>query len=304
MVRGGGVAERSNAVVLKTTGRQPRPGGSNPSPSAPAGRPRSAGGRPAYSRAVGDLDDHRSDWEALGEIDPLYAILSAPDAKHGEWDLDAFLATGEIDAARVMAACGALGLPAGRGASFELGCGVGRITRALAPHFGRAVGVDISTAMIDRAREMNADRLTCEWVVNDAPDLAAFPDGAFDLVLSFIVLQHVPDRAVISSYLRDMARILAPGGALVVQMPASMPLRQRIQWRRRAYRALRAARVPERTLYERLGLDPIRMNWLPRRDVEAALRLGGARVVSVQDGWLGDGSRTGREENLTYIATR
>jgi hypothetical protein len=77
-----------------------------------------------------------------------------------------------------------------------------------------------------------------------------------------------------------------------------------VQWRRRAYRALKAIGVPERTLYERLDLDPIRMNWLPRRDVEAAIRLGGATVVSVQDGWLGDGSRVGRESNLTYIATR
>ena len=101
-----------------------------------------------------------------------------------------------------------------------------------------------------------------------------------------------------------MARILAPGGALVLQLPASMPLRQRVQWRRRAYRALKVARVPDRTLYESLGLDPIRMNWMPRRDVEAAIRLGGAQLVSVQDGWLGDGSRVGRETNLTYIATR
>jgi SAM-dependent methyltransferase len=247
---------------------------------------------------------HRRDWEALGEIDPLYAILSAPDAKHGEWDIDAFLATGDADAGRIMDACAALGLPAARDTSFELGCGVGRITRALSPSFSRSVGVDISAAMIARAREMNADRPNCVWVVNDAPDLASFGDGEFDLVVSFIVLQHVPDRAVISSYIREMARILTPGGAMVVQMPASMPLRQRIQWRRRAYRGLRMARVPERTLYDRLGLDPIRMNWLPRRDVEAAIRLGGARVVAVQDGWLGDGSRVGREDNLTYIATR
>lgn len=250
------------------------------------------------------MNGHRRDWEALGEIDPLYAVLSAPDAKHGAWDVEAFLATGVADAERIRQSCSALGLPRGRDASLELGCGVGRITRALSPSFGRAVGVDISAPMIDRARQMNADLPNCEWVVNDAPDLGAFRDGEFDLVLSFIVLQHVPDRAVISSYLREMARVLAPGGAMVVQMPASMPLRQRVQWRRRAYHALRMARVPERTLYDRLGLDPIRMNWMARRDVEAAIRLGGADVIAVQDGWLGDGSRVGREENLTYIATR
>jgi SAM-dependent methyltransferase len=254
--------------------------------------------------AVGGLSDHRRDWEELGELDPLYAILSAADAKHGAWDRDAFLATGGVDAARIVAACDHLGLAPDRRASFELGCGVGRITRALSTHFATSTGVDISEAMIGQARDMNADRPNCSWFVNDVPDLRAFPDRAFDLVLSFIVLQHVPDRAVIAAYLREMVRILAPGGALVVQLPASMPLRQRIQWRRRAYRALRAVGVPQRTLYERLGLDPIRMNWLPRRDVEACLRMAGATVVDVQDGWLGDGSRTGREENLTYLATR
>lgn len=253
---------------------------------------------------MGDLGDHRRDWEALGDIDPLYAILSAPDAKHGEWDLDAFLATGEADAERIVAACDAHGLAQGRSGAFELGCGVGRVSRALATRFGHVTGVDISQSMIDRAREINADRTNCEWFVNDAPDLRAFDDGAYDLVLSFIVLQHVPDRAAISAYLRDMARMLAPGGALVVQLPASMPIRQRVQWRRRAYRGLRAAGVSERTLYDRMGLDPIRMNWLPRRDVESCLRMAGATIVDVPDGWLGDGSRTGHETNLTYIATR
>ena len=110
---------------------------------------------------MGEMDGHRRDWEALGEIDPLYAILSAPDAKHGEWDVASFLATGEADAARIMSACGALGLPTQRGSSFELGCGVGRITRALSPSFARSVGVDISAPMIDRAREMNADPASC-----------------------------------------------------------------------------------------------------------------------------------------------
>lgn len=257
-----------------------------------------------YSGRVADLSQHRRDWEALGEIDPLYAILSAPDAKHGEWDLDAFLRTGEADAERIITACAEFQLPRERRTAFELGCGVGRVSRALGARFDRVTGVDISEAMITRARDINADRPNCTWRVNDAPDLGAFGDGQFDLVLSFIVLQHVPDRAAISSYLREMVRILAPGGALVVQVPGSMPLRQRIQLRRRAYRVLRAVGLPQRTLYGRLGLDPIRMNWVPRRDVEACLRMAGATLVAVQDGWLGDGSRTGREENLTYIATR
>ena len=45
---------------------------------------------------------HRRDWEALGGLDPLYAILSAEDARHGGWDIQEFLATGEHDIARLL----------------------------------------------------------------------------------------------------------------------------------------------------------------------------------------------------------
>lgn len=237
-------------------------------------------------------------------MDPLWAILSADDAKHGEWDLTRFLATGEADVARVVEVCDEFGLPHSRHASFELGCGVGRMTRALSTRFDEAVGVDISATMIERAVQINADRPGCQWHVDTTGNLGAFPDGAFDLVLSFIVLQHLPRRAVILSYVAEMARILAPGGALVIQIPASLPLRQRVQWRRRAYGLLRRLGVPARVLYERLGLDPIRMTGVPRAVVEERLCESGVTLVAVMEGWLGDGSTTGREINLTYIVSR
>lgn len=84
---------------------------------------------------MSEQSQHQRDWEALAALDPLYAILSAAEAKHGGWDTDAFLATGIDDVARILAVADTLGRPAVRGASFELGCGVGRVTRALASHF-------------------------------------------------------------------------------------------------------------------------------------------------------------------------
>ncbi len=247
---------------------------------------------------------HQRDWEALAELDPLYAILSTAEAKHGRWDTDAFLATGVDDVARILAVADTLGRPANRGASFELGCGVGRLTRALAEHFARSVGVDISTAMIAQARELNAGIPNCEWIVNAVDDLRQFDDGSFDLVLTHLVLQHVPTRGVILEFLSELVRILAPGGLLIAQLPASMPLRQRVQPRRRAYAALRRVGVSDAMLYRKLGLHPIRMNWVPRPRVEACLSAAGARVLDVELGWLGDRATTGREINLTYLATR
>jgi SAM-dependent methyltransferase len=253
---------------------------------------------------VSELSRHQAHWEALGTIDPLYAILSAEEAKHGGWDEVAFFAAGEEDVRRLMETCDRIGLPRKRATAFELGCGVGRLTRALSSRFAHCTGVDISAAMIAQARRRNADRTNCEWFVNTAPDLRAFADGAFDLVLSHLVLQHLPTRAAIAGYLAEMARILAPGGLLVAQVPASMPLRQRLQPRRRVYGALRRVRIPDRLLYERLGLNPIRMNWIPRRDAERALVAAGARVVDIELGWLGDRTTSGQEVNLTYLATR
>ena len=253
---------------------------------------------------MSEQSQHQRDWEALAALDPLYAILSAAEAKHGGWDTDAFLATGIDDVARILAVADTLGRPAVRGASFELGCGVGRVTRALASHFDRSIGVDISASMVAQARDLNAEIANCTWIVNTDDDLRQFDDGSFDLVFSHLVLQHVPTRAAILALLGELARILAPGGLLIAQLPASMPLRQRLQPRRRAYAALRRAGVSDAVLYRKLGLHPIRMNWVPRPQVEACLSAAGARVLDVELGWLGDRATTGREINLTYLATR
>ena len=247
---------------------------------------------------------HRRDWEALGALDPLYAILGAADARHGQWDLDEFFATGERDVARLLETCRLLDLPRERRASLELGCGVGRLTRALAPHFDRCVGVDISQAMIDRAAAMNAEAVNCLWVHNAAADLAILGDERFDLVFSHLVLQHVPTKDAILTYVGELTRVLAPGGLLAIQLPASMPLRRRVQPRRRLYGALRGAGLPDDLLYRRLGLNPIRMNWVPRTQVLSRLDSAGARVVGVEHGWLGDRASAAGEVNLTYLATR
>lgn len=253
---------------------------------------------------MNDLSNHRRDWEALGAFDPLLTTLRDVDGRHGTWTLDTFLASGERDAGRLLAAADRLGLATRRDHAFELGCGAGRITRALATQFAHCTGVDISSTMITRAQELNADRTNCTWLVHDGPELKRFPPGAYDLVLSHLVLQHVPTQSAILLYIVGLTRMLADGGLLAVQLPATMPLRQRVQPRRRLYGALRRVGVQDEVLYNRFGLHPIRMNWVPRSLVEQAITAAGGRVVEVLPGWLGDHTSSGREVNLTYLATR
>src|SRR4030095_15483615 len=86
------------------------------------------------------------DWNALGEMNPYGAILTDETGALSAWDVDGFFATGEGDAAAVVGALSQRAPTASRRRALDFGCGVGRITRALAGHFDAVVGVDAAPA--------------------------------------------------------------------------------------------------------------------------------------------------------------
>ncbi len=148
----------------------------------------------------------------------------------------------------------------------EIGCGAGRLTRALAKVFGRVDGVDVSGEMIERARRSlrGEGAIAClgdlwrrtlrqagqvirgevapaafgrdliETLVclpgdlrdfpnarvwqNNGADLAMFGDSQFDFAFSYIVFQHIPSRAVIENYVREVGRVLKPGALFKFQV--------------------------------------------------------------------------------------
>jgi SAM-dependent methyltransferase len=93
----------------------------------------------------------------------------------------------------------------------EIGCGSGRVTRALSEVFGEVYAVDISGEMVRRAKESLADRPNAHVFQNNGSDLAVVGDVRFDFAFSFIVFQHIPSREVIVSYVREVHRLLTPG---------------------------------------------------------------------------------------------
>jgi trans-aconitate methyltransferase len=122
--------------------------------------------------------------------------------------------------------------------------------------------------------------------------------GAFDLVFSARVLQHLA-RPEIRRILVELARVLAVGGVLVVQVPHRLPVRRRLQPRRHAASILRRLGVPAETIVTRMRLTLMRMTALPEADVRRLLTDAGLKVVDVQPiHTLGD------IENRTYWATR
>jgi SAM-dependent methyltransferase len=158
-------------------------------------------------------------WDLHARRDPLWAILSNPALTGGKWDLGRFMQTGVGEVATLLYELQSLGITVARGAALDFGCGVGRLSQALAPHFDRVTGVDVSAVMIEKARLLNRFPQSVSYVCNRSSRLQQFADRAFDFILSNIVLQHVrPDIAV--EYLREFLRLLAPGGALVFQLPS------------------------------------------------------------------------------------
>lgn len=246
------------------------------------------------------MSQQRRDWDEIGRLDALWAILSDPAKRHGRWDVDEFLATGRREIDAVLETGRRYSLPERRDHALDFGCGVGRLTRALAAHFGSATGVDISEVMVSRARALHTDRPACTFKILDDGGLTAFPDRSFDCIYSRIVLQHIPDRWATEAHLREFVRLLTGGGLLVFQIPAFLPLRRRLQVRPRLYARLRSMRVPESLLYRQLGLHPIRMRSIPEAGVVRLLTAAGATVLDIERTEMGD---TGIQDR-TYWATR
>jgi SAM-dependent methyltransferase len=218
----------------------------------------------------------------------MWAVLSLPEKKGNRWSCEEFFATGVADVAGIMRWIDQIGVPRPRGRALDFGCGIGRLTQALADHFDEVWGVDIAPSMIDGARRLDRSGGRCRYVVNGTADLASFEDASFGFILSLIVLQHL-DPDYIRRYLHEFIRLLAPTGLLVFQLPAERAPNPIVKPRRPWRRVLRTI-VPAaaRRWYRTLRPPPIfeagtgaAMNAIDRVEVEDVVRRAGGRVRAV-----------------------
>ena len=111
----------------------------------------------------------------------------------------------------------------------EIGCGAGRVTRALARFFGEVYAVDISRHMVRQARQAVAGFPNTRIVRNNGRDLSVVRRRwwhrlgiggrlQLDFAFSCLVFQHIPSRAVIQSYLAEVNRLLKPGALFKFQV--------------------------------------------------------------------------------------
>jgi len=165
------------------------------------------------------LSEIETNWNALGEQDPLWAILYDSTRKGNRWEPEAFFATGRKRIAEVMTELADLGVTPASTRALDFGCGVGRLTQPLASYFDRVDGVDIARSMIEGAVAYNKCPDRCFYHHNSAENLSLFDDATFDFVYTEIVLQHIPPDLAFA-FIREFIRVLRPGGIAVFDLPS------------------------------------------------------------------------------------
>jgi len=166
-----------------------------------------------------NLKDLQKKWDEFGESDPFWSILSSSEKKGGKWQVEGFFGTGVKEIGEVINYVESLGINVPRKMALDFGCGVGRLTQALADYFDEVVGIDISPSMIELANKYNRYGNKCIYYLNTANDLKLFPDNRFNLIYSNITLQHMEPRYS-KNYIKEFLRILAPQGIIIFQLPS------------------------------------------------------------------------------------
>lgn len=228
-----------------------------------------------------DLTHLQRNWDDLGRVDPLWAILADP-ARHGNrWTRDDFFATGEREVRGYLDLLDELALGTRRELALDFGSGAGRLSQALSGIYAQVLGVDIADSMTALATRENEERNVhperVRFITNPNDHLGVVDSDSVDLVLSIVVLQHM-NNSLKASYLREFVRVLRPGGVAVFTVPSHAD-RSFTGWVRRLPN-------PIQNLYRRRRYgyrSVMEFHTMSRADVEAAIRTAGGSVVAVRD---------------------
>ncbi len=162
-------------------------------------------------------------WDARAREDALFFVDDR--RGYGSAEEASFWAGGEHALDAVLAAVWARVEP--QEVVLDLGCGVGRLTRALAARGQSVRAIDVSGEMLARARELNAHLANVEWIQGDGLSLDPIGDESVDAVISHVVFQHIPDPAVTLGYVAEMGRVLRPGGWAAFQVSTDPEVHRR-----------------------------------------------------------------------------
>ncbi len=240
-----------------------------------------------------NLSETARNWEKFAQEDPLWAILTGPDKYGNRWDEKEFFQTGKGDIDILFSRLAEKGIaPAGHGKALDFGCGVGRLTQALAEGFDGAHGVDIAPSMILLARDMAKGKAVegkLSYYQNSSAGLPMFESDSFDFICSLITLQHMEPRYG-KEYVREFIRVLKPGGICAFQMPSHVAegqgsLRIRILGKCRALLPESLIPLARMIFLRRLKVvnATMEMHCIPVDEMKSLIRSEGGTVIDVLD---------------------
>lgn len=225
---------------------------------------------------MNSLKELQRNWEGLAQTDPLWAICTDPLKRDGQWTREGFFATGRKEIETVLSYAARIGicidktLPA-----LDFGCGVGRLTRALAEYFPECCGVDISLTMINLARELNCDLPQCCFLLSDDIQLKSLPKNYFGFIYTSLVLQHIAEPNS-HQYIGELVRVLKPGGTLIFQVPEKLRASSLTRLRLRL-----ALRPRLQSILGRQKPYVMEMHCIEESVIRKLIAQNGARVVDV-----------------------
>lgn len=148
----------------------------------------------------------KSFWDKAAEENPYWYVSSRGDFD-AKRDLNEFWASGHSIWADIKRTTGYAPKP--NDVVVEIGCGVGRLTRAIASEVGAVIAFDISEKMLAIAR--GASLPNVEFRLAEGFALPGVADRSADFVLAYCVFQHLPSYDALESYLVEMNRVIKPG---------------------------------------------------------------------------------------------
>jgi len=164
------------------------------------------------------------EWRKWGKDDPLYGVSTLSNRNRNgsnPWTLPEFYEYGAVNWAEYYPQWRQYGVNGD--SCLEIGCGAGRISRALMQCFGAVYAIDISPDMVDLARS-NVPGPT--YLLSDGRTLP-LPNNSVTAVFSCQVFQHFDSRDIALAYFQEIYRVLRADGTCMIQLPiAVLPLRR------------------------------------------------------------------------------
>ena len=158
----------------------------------------------------------KSKWNERAKKDAFYYV----ETTFYNGDIDAFFALGEERNKLIVDPIITQFIPSSNASVLEIGCGLGRFSRALSKRFRSVIAVDVADEMIRQAKELSSEEqyANLKFYITDGTFLSLIESESVDFVFSYEVFQHMPSLKVILNNFNEIRRVLKITGKALIHL--------------------------------------------------------------------------------------